>query len=102
VCSHLGLDKATLENYAISLVKDTLMDPRFVRGIEEELKRLMLEAPQNGVVEAERIGKLVEDNKLKIRNLTDALERGVITASVYDRLNELEPKGRSWISSLTL
>src|ERR1051325_281655 len=90
VCSHLALDKLTLESFAIQAIKDTLSDPTLVQAIEAELCALLENDPSDRETEVERIKKRMVETEDKIHNLTEAIEKGSAHDSIFSRLGELE------------
>lgn len=95
VCSHLALDKLTLENFAIQAIKEALSDPTLVQAIEAELCTLLENDPSDRQTEVERIKKQLVENEDKIRHLTEAIEKGSVHDSIFSRLGELEDEKKA-------
>lgn len=90
VCSHLGLRKEYLESFAIQSVKETISDPVFMRSIEEQLELLMEQQPSTIEDNRSRMERELEEVEGKLNNLTEAVEKGIASETVYRRFGELE------------
>ena len=90
VCSHLGISKALLEDFAIKVIKETLTEPNLVERIEAQLKSLIESNQTDNSDEIKDFkGRLAENDK-KIRNLIEAIEKTGGSQTLYDRLKTLE------------
>jgi len=55
VCSHLSIPKERLETFAINAIKETLFDPSLIVKIEESVKALLAQEPNNSSKRGEEI-----------------------------------------------
>jgi hypothetical protein len=90
VCEFLGIPKEQLEDFAIKAIKETLSEPASIKQIEDKIQKLIEEKPKRVVDDMENIKKALANNEIAIRNLTQAIERGVGIDSILDRMKEIE------------
>jgi hypothetical protein len=84
------LDKEGIEDFAIKAIKEILSDHRLLDRIEKQLESIVQGQPQDLKRKHELLQAKALENEQKIKNLTRALERGVCSESVCDRLKEVE------------
>jgi site-specific DNA recombinase len=90
ICSHLGISKSMLEEFAIKAIKDVLIQPNLVAEIEAQLTKLLEAAPTSTRDEIERIKSLIAECEQKTKHITNAIENGGAIQSLFERLKALE------------
>lgn len=93
VCSHLGIPREQLEDFAVKAVKETIADPTLVNKIEENLVNLMKNEPNQRKEDVKRIESELAEIALKKHNLIQAIElgkNGVALEILINRLGELQ------------
>jgi len=90
VCSHLGIRKELLEDFAIKAVKETISDPNIIEQINQMVQSLMEGAPKEKANEVEAIKRAIVQNNEKIQNLMTAIEGGTAVERLGERIEELE------------
>lgn len=93
VCSHFGIPRDKLEDFAVKAVKETIADPALVNKIEENLLNLTKSEPNEGKDELRTIESKLTDIALKKHNLIQAIElgkNGNALQALINRLGELQ------------
>ena len=95
VCSHLAVFRDQLEDFAVKVVKETLAEPTLVSMLEENLRNLFQNEPNQIHSETKRIESELASISLKKQNLMKAIEIGTNGNAVEfltNRLSELLQK----------
>ncbi|MBI1804044.1 MAG: recombinase family protein [Ignavibacteria bacterium] len=101
VCSHLGIRKSELEDFALQAIKETLSHPLLIREIEDELELLLTASPSENNSEIERLEKLLVEAAQKAKNITDAIEQSGGIQSLFVRLKEIEAEAEALKTKLS-
>ena len=90
MCSHLGIRKGLLEDFAIKAVKETLSDPSIIEQINQTVQTLLADGPKEKTREILAIKQTIVGNNEKINNLLDAIETGASAGKLAERIEEIE------------
>jgi DNA invertase Pin-like site-specific DNA recombinase len=90
VCGWYSIPQGDLEAFVLDGMKNTLMNPEMLKTIEKELKMLLDEEPSALRGKREMVALTLQDNEKRRRSLLDTIEKGSSSATVMERLAELE------------
>ena len=103
ICSKLVLNREKLERFAVEKIKEVMTHPNNLERIEKYLDLMFKKEPQVERSERRDQKRLLDELKMKIQNIVEAIEsrsNGVKLDTLMKRLEDLEDKERELMEQL--
>lgn len=88
-CDMIRIQKDLIEERVVALLSEKINDDEFVESLADQVVRTMTEEAED-LTELRALQDELRDVSSRISNLSKALETGVVSRTVTDRLSELE------------